>query len=535
VTALSLGAAVLFYLARDRTHLLGDGRLWINALTAGRHYHANEPLAFAGALAATLGSGPNTTAGDMAQQLEWYGVLLGAVALGLLLLLARRLGSDRRSRWAAFGLLGVAGTSQFAFGYIEAYPAFWIALLVYFIAVTDIVRGTRSPVWAGLAFGLATAVHMWGVTLLPATILAIASHRPPLRTWILATLSAAVVIGGAYLLLPRLMPSSAGEMAGIAGGSGEWSFVAGELSIYPFGFGNWLLDELNAWALAAPLALGLAIASLGRLHEKPVGVVHVLATAAVCLATPAVILHLPRSRGIPVDWDLMSVAFFATTVLAAASLPPSFTSRRTSRILLASACALALFGTAAFIATNARPASAVRRFEAIAARSLRDGGARGWAWESLAIYLRNAGDEKRAAEAYRESLKFQTTNQRLLRNTASMFQTLGRNREAAEMWGRLSRLEPEDATVWFSYAAMLEMAGAPDSAAVAYREVLVRDPNRIEAMNYLARILATREEHRDEAVGLLKRSLELSPEQEYAAWCRKALQRLESGPIRAGS
>jgi tetratricopeptide (TPR) repeat protein len=524
---LALGAAVLFNMARDRTHLLGDGRLWINALTTGRHHHANEPLAFAGALAATMGSGPNTPAADMERQLEWYGVLLGAIALILLLRLAWRLGTDRRGQWAALGLLGAAGTSQFAFGYIEAYPALWVALLVYFLAVIEVVRGERSPAWAGAAFGMAAAVHVWGVTLLPATLLAIASRRPPLRTWILAALPAVVAIAGAYAILP-LLSSGAGGTSGTPG-SGEWSFVARELSIYPFGPANWLLDQMNAWALAAPLALGLAGLSVGRLRERPVGVVHVLAVAAVCLAAPAIVLHLPRSRGIPIDWDLLSVTFFGTVVLAAAMVSTGSLARTGSRLALAFACGMALFGTAAFIASNARPASALRRFEAIAAHSLRDGSARGWAWEALAVYHRNAGDEARAAEAYRESLKFQTTNQRLLRNTASMFQTLGRNREAAEMWGRLARLEPNDATVWFSYAAMLEMAGSADSAAVAYREVLVRDPGRVEAMNYLARILSAKQEHRAEAIALLNRSLELSPAQEYAGWCRKTLKSLESG------
>lgn len=528
LVGLVLGAVVLFNLARDRTHLLGDGRLWINALTTGRHHHANEPLAFAGALAATMGSGPNTPAADMERQLEWYGVLLGGVALVLLFRLAWRLGSDRQERWAAFGLLGAAGTSQFAFGYVEAYPALWVALLVYFLAVIEVVRGERSPAWAGAAFGLAAAVHVWGVTLLPATLLAIASRRPPLRTWIVAAVPAAVAIAGAYVILPLLLSPGTGGAAG-APGSGEWSFVARELSLYPFGPANWFLDQVNAWALAAPLALGLAGLSLGRLRERPVGVVHVLFVAAVCLAAPAIVLHLPRSRGIPIDWDLLSVTFFGTTVLAAAMVSARSIARTGSRLALALACGVSLFGTAAFVASNARPASAVRRFEAIATHSLRDGSARGWAWEALAVYHRNAGDEARAAEAYRESLKFQTTNQRLLRNTASMFQTLGRNGEAAEMWGRLARLEPNDAAVWFSYAAMLEMAGSADSAAAAYREVLVRDPDRIEAMNYLARILSAKEEHRAEAIALLNRSLELSPGQEYAGWCRKTLKSLESG------
>lgn len=529
--AAAVMSLLLFFLLRDVTHLLGDGRLWIAVLGEDRAYHPHEPLAFGAALLATSGlAGADPAA--IAGRLEIWSVLLGGAALFLMLQLAARLGRDDVSRWLAFGLMLAAGVLQFGFGYIEAYPALWVAVLLFVLLGLDLMRTDRSPVWCGLALGLAAGLHALAILLLPAFLVAMGTRRRATREWIAAALAALAVPAFAYGILPLLLPT--GHAASSLGFSARrWSELLSGIHFYRHGPAAWGLEQLNRWLLAAgPAPLLLLARPLRRAPQEPRAgsgrETLFLAAAAACLAAPALLLDTEGSRGAAADWDSFAVAAVPLTALAAWLEAPAGVFSRAGRAALALVAALGIFGALSFVALNASPEPAVHRLETLAAHTFRTPRARSWANESLALYRRGRGDMNAAAEFYARALLDQPDNPRLLQNTATALSRVGRAGEAADALRRLAALLPGNAPVRLHLGMELDAAGEADSAAAAFREALRLDPGSVDAMNELARILVRQPAGRPEACRLLRRSLARQPQQAHTAEMEAVLRRLET-------
>jgi tetratricopeptide (TPR) repeat protein len=547
---------VFFYLLRDRTHLLGDGRLWIAVLGEERVYHPHEPLAFGAALLAT-GGPAGAPAAAIAGRLEIWSVFLGGAALFLMLRLAARLAREDAGRRLAFGLLAAAGTLQFGIGYVEAYPVLWVAVLLFLVLGLDAMRTDRSPVPAALAFGLAVGVHALAILLLPAFLVMMRARRRPPRAWAAAVPAALVVPAFSYGVLPFLLPTGHFSSGGLGFSARRWGELLSGIHLYRYGPAAWALEQVNRWTLAAgaaPLLLlaGMALrlariprpgttpgASAGDSGDAAVAAPDAddscsaggrealfLGVAAAGLAAPALLLDTGGSRGAAADWDAFAVAAVPLAALAACWWAPAGASSRGARRALALAIALGLFGTLSFVVLNASPGPAVRRLEMLATHTFRTPRARSWAFESLALYRRNQGEMNAAADFYSRALADQPENVRLLRNAAAALSRVGRAREAAVALGRLTALHPDDAPAWLHLGLELEAAGAADSAAIAFREALRIAPRSTDAMNELARLLLESPAGRPEACRLLRRSLALQPQQTHAAEMEEVRRRL---------
>ena len=119
-----------------------------------------------------------------------------------------------------------------------------------------------------------------------------------------------------------------------------------------------------------------------------------------------------------------------------------------------------------------------------------------------------------------------TPKQGKSRASASTLSRAGRPLEAAEALRQVTLLEPWDDAAWLRLGMEWSAAGLRDSAVVAYRTALEKNPDSPDAMNELARLLLTAPAGRREAFLLLERSLELRPDQQHAAEMREALERL---------
>ncbi|NCO69536.1 MAG: tetratricopeptide repeat protein [Acidobacteria bacterium] len=74
----------------------------------------------------------------------------------------------------------------------------------------------------------------------------------------------------------------------------------------------------------------------------------------------------------------------------------------------------------------------------------------------------------------------------------------------------LSRLK-DSIPVQFTLAAALERSGRWDESVVAFRALLVKEPDNASALNYLGYMFAERNRNLDEALKLLTRANELEP------------------------
>ncbi len=541
----ALVTAPFFFLFRDATHLLGDGRLWISVLADQRAHHAHEPVAFAAALAVTAGK--FITATYVERRMEIASVVLGVIAVFLMIRIAARLADDggadtpsvRRGRWLTLGLLLGMGTLQFGFGYIEAYPLFWVAVLLHVHFVLEVLKGRLPFAWTGVSLGFAVAVHGSGVLLGPSFLVMLFFVRPKLSSFLLACAAGALPVIGAYVGLPAVLPEAAGAPAGFK--VSAWNRIFSEFHFYAWGAGAWALGQVNRWSLVSGAAVGLVVAGCvtrfggrrggGTDHDGADAgsraVIPVLAAAAAGLALPAVLLDMEGSRGAAADWDAFSPAAVPLMCVAALLWLPAVARSRGARVLLAVTAGLGCVATLAFVGVNASEPLALKRFAALADHVFVTPRAKSWAYESLAIYYRDDQKPDEAATFYGKAVQFQTTNPRLIRNAASLLIQTQRYAEAGDMYRRLTAVEGNDPKVWFSLGAMLEQSGKPDSAMIAYRESLKRDPNAWEPMNYLARLVLRTPAGITEGRALIERSLAIKPDQPTAEWGREMLKGLD--------
>ncbi len=227
--AFALLALPVFYLLRDRAHLLGDGRLWLSVLHETRAYHAHEPLAFLGTSLFTADLA-RASAQAVAFRAEILSVLAGGAALVLLFALAARVAAGARGRWVAFGLLASSGCLQFGFGYVESYPWEWLAVLGFLVAALGASEGAVSVVVPAFLFGLAAGVHGMGLLLFPVLAAVFAARRPLWLATGTAILAAAVPLLFAYLVLPRFMPQASGGAAGVETATRGVGMILGEVA-----------------------------------------------------------------------------------------------------------------------------------------------------------------------------------------------------------------------------------------------------------------------------------------------------------------
>lgn len=532
--ATALLLAPVFFLFRDRWHLLGDGHLWLSVLGESRVHHPHEPLAFAGAALATSGLA-GTSPAAVALRAELWSVILGTVAVGLLAVLAVRLAPGDRGRWAAFGLFLASGTLQFAFGYVEAYPLLWVAVVLYLVLVTGSVSGGGSVVAASGAWGLAAATHGTGFLLLPSLVALHAVRRTRPRTWLLSALVAAVPVVGAYAGLPHLLaaaPGTSGDASSALRGATE---LWGQLRLYPHGGAAWLLDQWNRWTLLAPLSLGLVVAGwiVPRRGEpgepESNGLAWVLALAALGLALPALVLDTEGSRGAAMDWDASAVAAVPLCALAALGIGGRVEVSGALRRVVAAGLGLAVFGTAGFVAVNAEPEAAVRRVAGLMQAPAWTDRTRSLAAETVAAAYRGAGHPEEARAWYLRAAELDPGSARKVTNAAILLAREGRHRRAADLYAALLDRGGGAAEAWFRLGRELEAVGAPDSAAAAFDQAIRLDPRGAAARNHLARLILMRnpgQAGRRRAASLLRESLDLEPDQPGAEELRRVLSRL---------
>ena len=171
----------LLYLARDRSHTLGDSAKWFavvqNAVTNYRPFHEmawhNASLDWPGlefvnfqqALDLVVHVGALTlgqhlfgwSAGDA---YEWVSVVAGGLYLATLWALAGRLSDTAPLRVALLVFLAGLGTAQLFCGYGESYTLVTLLTAVYLCTALDTLRG-RRPLWLpAVVLAVAVATHM---------------------------------------------------------------------------------------------------------------------------------------------------------------------------------------------------------------------------------------------------------------------------------------------------------------------------------------------------------------------------------------
>lgn len=198
--------------------------------------------------------------------------------------------------------------------------------------------------------------------------------------------------------------------------------------------------------------------------------------------------------------------------------------RLNSRLLLATLLAITASAAGVHLLheRQARAAAQTLRTRGMAAR---DGGNHKAAVEELAMYVGFVPDDTDAVEMYADSLSHLGTHPELREQVyalrelvlrrrpertplrvkqAQLALELGRVPEASAHVDAVERREEPGPDLWFIRARCRESQRDFEAAAAAYRQVLEQDPERVEATERLANLLAERLDARSEAIELVE-------------------------------
>lgn len=385
--AASLLAGLLFWFARVRHLILGDGSVLVVSLSQGERFHPRQPLTalvqhlFHELGGGLFGAGQASPAAVAQMTTALSSVVAGALAVPCAWLLARELVAlapsprPRRHATAAVAvtaaLLLSQGYALLYFGYVENYTWYLLAATAWLGLSLRALRRRSSLLPPAAALVLAILLHLSGVVLLPAfaVVAAAALGRRETRRAAARDLLAAAGLGAlALVALARLGGgySLAATLGGIvrevAQGDGRApagyffsgahlrDFANEQLLIGPLGLAlflpaaavvAWRARRTRAWPPAPALFLIIAgasyLAASWIAGESNLGYARnwdLLAPGGLVFAAAGLGLFLASARGLAAAWPALLLAVplslfhFAPWVAVNASFDRSFTRLR---------------------------------------------------------------------------------------------------------------------------------------------------------------------------------------------------------------
>jgi tetratricopeptide (TPR) repeat protein len=442
--ALSLAAAgaagLLLWLLRDRSHLLGDGGVWIDNMRAGRFPHYSEPLAVAAwrlyvLLLRALGIAPSP------ESLAFLPILCGLAAGALSWEIAKEISPSPRARLASFTLLASLGSGMLYFGYIEVYPLVSLAVLGYLLVALRAARGATPRLAVSGALAVALGSHLICTYLIPSYAWSLLRMRAPLwkRLALLLAPVALATAGFWALRYPAAEAIRPFHLLSVAVRS------TAETSGFPPGWiGAPFVDLLLLLLLVLPVPVLLLVARAASLRreaggESPAGRT-ALAIAALSGLLAAVVLVVPGSPA--QDWDLMAMTLLPLAVLAVAE-GTRLLIRSPARVGVGLA-AISFASLAPFVLVNASEPSALGRLDALVGGTIRlSAHERAYGNEKLARAYMSRREFASALPYARASLAAEPSNARYWTNVGEVLNELGRTGEAIPMLRRAVELAPE--------------------------------------------------------------------------------------------
>lgn len=475
--AVPIWGAGTFWLLRDRTHLLGDGRLLVELIHQGVRFHGFDLMGYHlhAQLYRLLGLQSEAAAYNL---IGGVSAVTGAAWLATAAWTARALGADRATRVLIYGLLVCYAPLQLFMGYVEAYAQLAVALLAFTAALVLHYRG-RFALWgvaaiwsAGLFF------HLNALLLAPLLAAAVIWPSPAApRAWwrrLLAVTGPPLVALALVAALYQAGGYGRGRFADDFGALGHGAAILVPMR-GPDGLVSWQhwKDVANLLLLLVPLPAVLLIAA--RAHDpaqtpRPAGRNDTLPLAAgtasrllqagwVWFVLLASLLHM--KLGIVRDWDLLA-PHAAVPVLAALVAGAARRAAPTAN-LIGPVIAVAAIVTVPWFTLNNSEPRALARIVAVSGDLAPF--PRGLLHSQLGRYHRERGAFATARDHYREAVRVCPANARFHAAYGQLLFNAGDYRAAETAFGRAVAADS-------SYAYGLKMAVLTGMALEQYGAVL---------------------------------------------------------------
>jgi tetratricopeptide (TPR) repeat protein len=464
-TLFLVGVGLVFWYFRERMYLLGDGQLClrsirnIGTLEQLMDGFKREPLAgffivlFSNLFTLLKSPIPSEDA------FRWLSILSGICCTIVAWRIAKHLSTDRIEQSLFFLLMIASGASQLFFGYIENYPPAYAAIFLFFLLSIAYLKKTLSIAWAVVAYIALLLLHLGALVFLPALLFLLFVS---LRRKEYAELGATIFLAGVVLVvLLSLCGYTPEGLYAIFEGTGHFllplTLPLNTLQAYTFFTWNHLVDVMNLLLLCSPAGMILILGAAILYREKPRSFppeLWFLLLAAACGLSFVVVLNC--ELGMSRDWDILA-PFGSTVVIAVVGVWCVLTEEKKLRYN-----ALALLGmvsvlhTAAWIGVNADEQRGMERFRIIQDERLWSVHARADAEEELAIYYRQHNQLEKTAEHYAKYVAVDSTNARVWKNLAELYEIIGNTQKAIETYGTIIRLKMDDPYILTNLAMIYE-------------------------------------------------------------------------------
>ena len=461
------GFATLTWLFRDRSHLLGDGLIWINNMLAGRRPLYSEPLAAAAWYG--FASLPELFGYELnASWLSILPVLAGAVCALLYWGISGEITHEPKSRTTILLLFLTLGSTQLYCGYVEGYPIVSVFILAYLLFLLKAAHGSVPIAQVGFALAAAMSSHLVALYLAPSYLVLVFSQRP--QAWrgaFLSVLPFGVAAAALFLLGYRF--SEALDPVRLVAGAAEPldSTLRFRSSLIPT-----VSDLANLAILLLPVPVLVCMARLfGRGTQwkgrQPTTTLLLSAALSGLLAAAGLGALVSPAH----DWDLLAItllpAAVAVSAVAGLHLAGCSQALRAGMILIAGAA------TGSFLSVNASESSAVDRYASLLADDMRlSPHERAYGNERLVMTYARRGDHESALIYARRALDADSANARYWGNVGSTLYNLGRYRESIHYFQSAARLDSSRADAFYSLAQALMREGRSQEAVAQLRRLI---------------------------------------------------------------
>ena len=473
-----------FYLLRARVFFFGDGYMLLRLLATG-----NPLIEKLRQLAESMihlwlykwiGG---TTEADAVVTYQVISITAGFVYLMAVIWLVRKLFTNGTDRLLFFLGICSGGWMLLYFGYVENYSVFVLMVMIYSLVGT-LPTKRRLTSWLIVILQLLlVSTHIFGVTLIPATIYLLLHKTAPIRR--LGRLSRSLKLGISLILLATAFSGFVFAL------SSDLFFKVSlvplfEYALVPEGYTlfskNHLLDFVNLLFLLLPGFLVLLV-GLGwsRIRDKLKEPVYRWLGLAALGSLGAAFIFDPK-LGMPRDWDLFSFSGVPLAVfLYYGLLDKSDRSRRTRLAVLLSVVLgfSALTARAIWISTPEVGIAHFRDYLYLDKVKNRNG------WLILVNYYKNLGDSV-MAEKTRTEWKSNFPEEELMVQANDLYFNQRNFRAADSVVDLILRINPALPDAYGFKGYIYLDRGKFDSALVMLRFADALSPNRPNVLNNMA-------------------------------------------------
>jgi len=526
----SLLCVPVFWVFREKTHILGDGNLRATEIAKGIVLSPTEPLdVFLHSQAYQLFR--SWWNWDEFTTYAFLSCLAGAIFVFFTLLLSREIGQSKKGNLLVLGIIATTGGIQLFFGYVESYTFLYASIIAYLFFCVRYLKGECSFAAPCLVCLISSSLHVSGFFLLPSLIyLFILRNKKDTGqfqrgfdargvVFILITLS--LSIAGIWML---------GSMALKSQEVGLTHFLIPPLGetegSYTLFSCSHLLDVLNEQLLIFPLAIAVWAAVLlfrRRGAVKRDKMSWFFASVALSLSVFAVLVD-PK-LGYARDWDLFAASGIGYAVWGAYSLIKVLKSEGLKNLNYAVSVLIfsGLLCVTPWVLVNSSPDRSIRRFEDL----LRlDKEKSGYGREILARYYQRTSKYRLAIRQYELAAQIQR-HTRYFHEKATLHFTLGEYTEALEAETQALEIDSSHVETYNSKGVILQAMGSYEEAEEVFKRGLRLDPDAYHVHGNLGRLYGKMRRYQ-EALEHLEMYLKLAPHDQTYPWVKQEVQRLKT-------